>query len=221
MCAGRPEPSRPATYFTSGAYVRISRSRSVLSLVRRYSSQRFSVSVSPATAREYELAADSPQCGPREGAHPRRERGRGDGDHPAPGGASRNCDPGERDGQNAEQHGRPDLAHRDGSCRTHRYNPRSEPRGVAQLAEHRSPKPGVEGSSPFAPVSLVERNPTISSAFPARRAYLSLPLAGGRKPPPQCPALSRRLSRTGCPPPPEWVAVDAVLPNLPREVTTL
>src|SRR5215203_5584003 len=31
------------------------------------------------------------------------------------------------------------------------YNFRLEPRGVAQLAEHRSPKPGVAGSSPAAP----------------------------------------------------------------------
>jgi len=33
-----------------------------------------------------------------------------------------------------------------------RYTGRLEPRGVAQLAEHRSPKPGVVGSSPAAPV---------------------------------------------------------------------
>src|SRR5439155_20818087 len=31
------------------------------------------------------------------------------------------------------------------------------PRGVAQLAEHRSPKPGVAGSSPAAPVALGKR----------------------------------------------------------------
>src|SRR4029453_9719397 len=29
----------------------------------------------------------------------------------------------------------------------------TQPRGVAQLAEHRSPKPGVAGSSPAAPVA--------------------------------------------------------------------
>jgi hypothetical protein len=34
------------------------------------------------------------------------------------------------------------------------YNRSLEPpRGVAQLAEHRSPKPGVAGSSPAAPVA--------------------------------------------------------------------
>src|SRR5919204_372817 len=47
-CAGRPEPRRPATYLTSGAYVRISRSRTPLSRERRNSSQRLCVSVSPA-----------------------------------------------------------------------------------------------------------------------------------------------------------------------------
>jgi hypothetical protein len=38
------------------------------------------------------------------------------------------------------------------------YNRSLEPpRGVAQLAEHRSPKPGVAGSSPAAPVPLGKR----------------------------------------------------------------
>jgi hypothetical protein len=37
------------------------------------------------------------------------------------------------------------------------YNRNLEPpRGVAQLAEHRSPKPGVAGSSPAAPAGLNE-----------------------------------------------------------------
>ena len=40
------------------------------------------------------------------------------------------------------------------------YNFRLEPRGVAQLAEHRSPKPGVAGSSPAAPDRLNRRNPS-------------------------------------------------------------
>src|SRR3990172_7077351 len=34
-----------------------------------------------------------------------------------------------------------------------RYHSPPQPRGVAQLAEHRSPKPGVAGSSPAAPAS--------------------------------------------------------------------
>ena len=43
---------------------------------------------------------------------------------------------------------------RDGVVCTRDYNPLLEPRGVAQLAEHRSPKPGVAGSSPAAPDRL-------------------------------------------------------------------
>ena len=40
------------------------------------------------------------------------------------------------------------------------YNRSLEPpRGVAQLAEHRSPKPGVAGSSPAAPVPLSQGDP--------------------------------------------------------------
>ena len=38
-----------------------------------------------------------------------------------------------------------------GIHRKRQYNRTREPRGVAQLAEHRSPKPGVAGSSPAAP----------------------------------------------------------------------
>jgi hypothetical protein len=40
------------------------------------------------------------------------------------------------------------------ACPTRDYNRSLEPRGVAQLAEHRSPKPGVAGSSPAAPVAF-------------------------------------------------------------------
>src|SRR5205085_9127731 len=49
-CAGSPLPSRPATYFTSGAYERISRSRRCWSRLRRYSRQ--SDCASSATAVE-------------------------------------------------------------------------------------------------------------------------------------------------------------------------
>ena len=59
----------------------------------------------------------------------------------------------------------------------------SEPlRGVAQLAEHRSPKPGVAGSSPAAPVGLVERKVSQLrgvSALPAPLLQL-LETAGNR-----------------------------------------
>ncbi len=49
--AGSPLPSRPATYFTSGAYVRISRSRSPRSPVRLNSRQRAWVSSAPLSIR--------------------------------------------------------------------------------------------------------------------------------------------------------------------------
>jgi hypothetical protein len=39
------------------------------------------------------------------------------------------------------------------------------PRGVAQLAEHRSPKPGVAGSSPAAPVGQVKPKPALLGGF--------------------------------------------------------
>ena len=46
------------------------------------------------------------------------------------------------------------------------YNRNLEPpRGVAQLAEHRSPKPGVAGSSPAAPVAVVEPKPAPLAGF--------------------------------------------------------
>jgi hypothetical protein len=45
------------------------------------------------------------------------------------------------------------------------YNRNLEPpRGVAQLAEHRSPKPGVAGSSPAAPVPLGKRKQAFQQA---------------------------------------------------------
>src|SRR6266404_4909595 len=105
-CAGRPDPSRPATYFTSGEYMTISRSRSAFSFVRRYSSQMLLVSTSAATAREYELAADSPQRSLGHRAHPGGDRGRREGDHPASEAARdrrRDRDSGERKRQDAEE----------------------------------------------------------------------------------------------------------------------
>ena len=41
----------------------------------------------------------------------------------------------------------------------------TQPRGVAQLVAHRSPKPGVAGSSPVAPVGAVERKPSSCGGF--------------------------------------------------------
>ena len=41
----------------------------------------------------------------------------------------------------------------------------ASPRAVAQLAEHRSPKPGVEGSSPSGPVPCVQPKTRMDSGF--------------------------------------------------------
>src|SRR5438105_12012772 len=54
-----------------------------------------------------------------------------------------------------------------------------QPRGVAQLAEHRSPKPGVAGSSPAAPVALLG----VATYSPGAR-----------------PAVARRAGPCGSPP---------------------
>src|ERR671932_75275 len=43
-----------------------------------------------------------------------------------------------------------------------------QPRGVAQLAEHRSPKPGVAGSSPVAPVVEPGSGRAVSAATETR-----------------------------------------------------
>src|SRR5581483_3210868 len=132
-CAGRPDPSRPATYFTSGEYITISLSRSSFAPVRRYSSQRLRVSTGSTTVgREYELAARSPQRGPGEAAHPGR-------------------DPRQRERQHREERRERHAAIMPEGAGLHLAA--AEPRGVAQLAEHRSPKPGVAGSSPVAPVA--------------------------------------------------------------------
>ena len=58
---GSPLPSRPATYFTSGAYVRISRSRMPWSPDFRYCSHRVWVSSARLTCREYEVVGTFPQ----------------------------------------------------------------------------------------------------------------------------------------------------------------
>src|SRR6478672_10948608 len=72
-CAGSPLPSRPATYLTSGAYVRISRSRTPWSFVLAYSRQRAWVS-SWATREEYDSGLRFPQIPDREGQEPERDR---------------------------------------------------------------------------------------------------------------------------------------------------
>src|SRR5436190_23880685 len=57
------------------------------------------------------------------------------------------------------------------------YNPAAELRGVAQLAEHRSPKPGVGGSSPSAPVEPVTYALQASCSDPLRSPS-SMPTLG-------------------------------------------
>src|SRR3954449_7756777 len=79
-CAGSPLPSRPATYLTSGAYVRIRRSRTALSPVLRSSCHR--LWVSSATEGEYALPPGFPHRGPGERRHPGGERCRRERNHP-------------------------------------------------------------------------------------------------------------------------------------------
>src|ERR1044071_1550895 len=77
--AGRPLPRRPATYLTSGAYVRIRRSRIAWSFVLAYSRQRACVS-SCATRREYDSGPRFPQVADAEREKPEADRTRCD-DH--------------------------------------------------------------------------------------------------------------------------------------------
>src|SRR5512133_164466 len=106
-CAGRPLPRRPATYLTSGAYVRMSRSRTPWSLLLAYSRQSACVS-SAAIGREYGLVRFSPQVPQREGEQPERDRsGRQDEHHQAvvavDGFGCGGGDPSERDCQNEKE----------------------------------------------------------------------------------------------------------------------
>src|SRR3954451_13318072 len=85
--AGRPLPSRPATYFTSGAYVRIRRSRSAWSPVFRYCRHIVSVSSGRLTSKRIRRARDFSSASEgrkRQGAEPRGDRERRQGDQPAP-----------------------------------------------------------------------------------------------------------------------------------------
>jgi hypothetical protein len=99
-------------------------------------------------------------------------------------------------------------------------------RGVAQLVEHRSPKPGVAGSSPVAPVPLAEPDPvslaTRRWSIPptAQRSRPSGPSASFARPPEPCsspehvsaarPLRRWAARRTTCcrPSPSESVRVD-------------
>src|SRR5579872_78473 len=138
-CAGRPLPRRPATYFTSGAYVTIKRSRMAGSPLARYSRHRACMSSGLLTAREYGVGWRNPlgaEGGERERAHPGGDRRGRDGDDPAaravPGG--RDGDEQERGGEHGEEDSEPPALHRTTVLS-------ARPRGVAQLVERRSPKP--------------------------------------------------------------------------------
>jgi Transposase IS116/IS110/IS902 family len=55
----------------------------------------------------------------------------------------------------------------------------AQPRGVAQLVEHRSPKPGVAGSSPAAPVAPLLRKPARQAGFRVPEDFSQTPVDSG------------------------------------------
>ena len=62
-----------------------------------------------------------------------------------------------------------DRAHGRGDAHEPPIQSSTQPRGVAQLVEHRSPKPGVAGSSPVAPVSRNRKQrPTVRPMRPRK-----------------------------------------------------
>src|SRR4029077_3246406 len=78
------------------------------------------------------------------------------------------ADPADGDGKNEkERAGRGPGWRRShaGMLERRRLQSSRNPRGVAQLAEHRSPKPGVAGSSPAAPVGQIKPKPALSGGF--------------------------------------------------------
>src|SRR5947207_2214676 len=102
-CAGRPLARRPATYFPSGGYVTIRRSRRAGSLRARYSSHRARISSGLLTAREYGADARFPSTterGEGDGAEPDRDRRGGHRHDPAAGAV-----PGGRHGDEEEGRG--------------------------------------------------------------------------------------------------------------------
>ena len=134
-CAGRLAPTRPATNFTSGAYVRISRSRSSWSFgLAVLLPERLGLIRSSHGKRIRRERAESSGATPNEGtarevAHPQRERGRGQRDHPRAAAFKRRVDRDEgkpereRDEKEAEK---APLHRRKGSARESRgYTPRA------------------------------------------------------------------------------------------------
>src|SRR5207248_10162109 len=137
--AGSPLPRRPATYFTSGAYVTMSRSRMAGSAFDRYERHKACISSGRLTGREYGVGPRFPLATERrEGdrGEPDGESEGGDGDDPparaVPGGRHRDEHEG-RGESREEDPERPAL---------HQTTVLSGgPRGVAQLVERRSPTP--------------------------------------------------------------------------------
>src|SRR5918997_2924007 len=102
-CAGSPLPSRPATYLTSGAYVRIRRSRSPLfaGFARKERQRVWVSSTWELTGLEKDTALTGcfltrrAERADREAAHPECEHSAGDDDHPGAAGVGGGRDPGE------------------------------------------------------------------------------------------------------------------------------
>jgi hypothetical protein len=150
--------------------VRIRRSRNAWSPVFRYCRHIVRVSSGRLTSKRIRRARDfssAPEGRKRQGAEPARDRERRQGDQPAPHVGSRagDCSHGDCDqsrSEAAEEGTECALLHApsvfgsayEPECRKRPGTIRA-PRGVAQLAEHRSPKPGVAGSSPAAPAGFV------------------------------------------------------------------
>jgi hypothetical protein len=134
------------------------RSRIALSFVRRNSSHRPCVS-SPATGGEYALTPDSPHGTPRERPHPEGQRGRRERENPLTRGRAPKRDRRENERERAEERGHrhAPMLLRTGRPLGARIHCAAQLRGVAQLVAHRSPKPGVAGSSPVAPVTKARR----------------------------------------------------------------
>src|ERR671915_1875349 len=154
-CAGRPLPRRPATYLTSGAYVRMRRSRTALFVLSLPNScHKAWVSSTCATRGRIRPvpagSARAAQSAGREAGQPERDRG-GSGPH-YPDGAVLGAeggdgDAGEENGEDEEERAERAALRsghgRDSSAERPDYTEGRTCRGVAQLAEHRSPKPGV------------------------------------------------------------------------------
>src|SRR5256714_3237615 len=131
----------------------------------------------------------SPQGGEGKRAHPRCDCAGCDRDHPPSRGRRGRRDARKRERQHGEKR---DERHR----RDHAYTAWREPRGVAQVVEHRSPKPGVAGSSPVAPAGFVSWRLCLLTAL----VFLAVPAAANATcPPPRHPPPVNQITR------PRWL----------------